>query len=61
MGIKHITNNQAGNIMVDFNEPFEAKVYVSNENFASSYVRKYGKSLKSKNVNGYTYYLIEEL
>lgn len=61
MGLKHITNNQAGNIMVDFSEPFEAKVYVSNESFASSYVRKYGKSLKSKDVNGYTYYLIEEL
>ena len=59
--LKHITNNQAGNIMVDFNEPFVAKVYVSNESFASSYVRKYGKSLKSKDVNGYTYYLIEEL
>lgn len=59
--LKHITNNQAGNIMVDFDEPYEAKVYVSNESFASSYVRKYGKCLKSKNVNGYTYYLIEEL
>ena len=59
--LKHITNNQAGNIMVDFNEPFEAKVYVSNESFANSYVGKYGKSLKNKDVNGHIYYLIEEL
>lgn len=63
-GLKYITNNQAGNIIIEFNNILCADVYVSNYKFALDYVCKYsqGKCLPSlKSTPTGDVYLIDEI
>lgn len=48
-GLKHITNNQAGNIVLDFDELSDIYIYVENSTFAEKYsmFTYYNKNIKS--------------
>lgn len=63
-GLKYITNNQAGNIIIEFDNILCANVYVSNYNFALYYVYKYGEGKyrpSSKSTPAGNIYLIDEI
>ena len=63
-GLKYITNNQAGNVIIEFGNILCAEVYVSNYNFALDYVCKYGEGKyrpSSKSTPIGDIYLIDEI
>lgn len=58
--LKHITNNQAGNIMVDFSSYDKVRVCVTNLTFAKNYIYINNRSFIYYAENRYRFYLIDE-